>query len=147
MIKNNLPTRTWNPWKPVVIKKVDPKAESLMLKVAIIYSNPCNIKKYNPKIQVNINRFRANFQLFLKINWWAQVTLTPDANKITVFNKGTWKGLKGTTPHGGHNKPNSIVGLSLEWKYAQKKDKKKKISLTINKIIPNIKPLNTILEW
>lgn len=89
----------------------------------------------------------AIFQSSLKIDWWHQVTLTPEANKITVFKRGTWKGLNGNKPQGGQEDPISTVGLNLEWKKAQKNDKKKKISLTINNNIPNINPLNTILEW
>lgn len=73
--------------------------------------------------------------------------LTPDANKITVFNKGTWKGLKQKIPVGGHIDPNSTLGLNLEWKKDQKKERKKKISLTINKIIPTINPDKTRLLW
>jgi len=82
-----------------------------------------------------------------RIDWWAHVTLTPDDNKITVFNNGTWKAFKGSTPQGGHIFPNSTTGLNLEWKKAQKKDKKKKTSLIMNKIIPNISPLTTTPEW
>lgn len=88
----------------------------------------------------------APLQLLFNISWCVHVTLTPDANKIIVFNKGIWNGLKGKIPQGGQNEPNSIVGLNLEWKKAQKKETKKKISLTINKIIPTINPLNTVLE-
>lgn len=88
----------------------------------------------------------APFQLSFNINWWAHVTLTPEANKIIVFNNGIWNGLNGKIPQGGHNDPNSIVGLNLEWKKAQKKEIKKKTSLTINKIIPTINPLKTVLE-
>lgn len=51
---------------------------------------------------------------------------TPEANKITVLSNGILKGLKGIIPYGGHWDPNSTVGLSLEWKNAQKKEKKKK---------------------
>lgn len=78
--------------------------------------------------------------------WCAQVTLTPEANKITVFKRGTWNALRESIPHGGQIPPNSITGLNLEWKKAQKKERKKKISLTIKRIIPNIKPLRTFLE-
>lgn len=86
-------------------------------------------------------------QLLFNISWCVHVTVTPDANKIIVFNKGIWKGLKGKIPQGGHKEPISIVGLNLEWKNAQKKEIKKNTSLTINKIIPTINPLNTVLEW
>lgn len=40
----------------------------------------------------------------------------------------------------------SILGASLEWKKAQKKDKKKKISETIKSPIPQRKPSSTIEE-
>jgi hypothetical protein len=43
-------------------------------------------------------------------------------------------------PAGGHIAPNSVVGERLLWKKAQKKEIKKKISETINKIIPHRKP-------
>lgn len=72
--------------------------------------------------------------------WWAHVTVTPDANKIAVFKRGIWKGLKAIIPTGGQVIPNSIVGERLLWKKAQKKEIKKKISETINKIIPHRKP-------
>ena len=39
-------------------------------------------------------------------------------------------------PYGGHIEPTSILGDKLLWKNAQKNLKKKKISETINKIIP-----------
>jgi len=44
---------------------------------------------------------------------------------MIVFNNGTWSGLKGVTPVGGHWRPISIVGDSLLWKKAQKNEKKK----------------------
>jgi hypothetical protein len=59
---------------------------------------------------------------------------------MAVFSKGTWKGLKIRTPIGGQVLPNSIVGERLLWKKAQKNLTKKKISETINKIIPQRKP-------
>jgi hypothetical protein len=42
--------------------------------------------------------------------------------------------------------PKSTVGERLLWKKAQKKDKKKNTSDTINKIIPQRRPSSTILE-
>lgn len=65
---------------------------------------------------------------------------------MIVFNNGIWKGLKGKIPQGGQKWPNSILGLKLEWKKAQKKEIKKNTSLIINKIIPTINPLKTTLE-
>jgi hypothetical protein len=64
-----------------------------------------------------------------------------------VFKRGTWKGLKGIKPEGGQTLPKSIAGERLLWKKAQKKDKKKKTSETINKIIPQRRPNSTMLEW
>ena len=84
------------------------------------------------------------------IAWWAHVTDTPDLIKIIVFNKGIWKGLKGIISVGGHIAPISILGAKLLWKKAQKKETKKKISDTINKIIPQRSPLVTkivCLPW
>jgi hypothetical protein len=42
--------------------------------------------------------------------WWAQVTVIPLVNKITVFKRGTEYTANGTTPLGGQTIPNSIVG-------------------------------------
>ena len=46
-------------------------------------------------------------------------------------------------PAGGHKLPTSIVGVKLLWKNAQKKDKKKKTSDTINNAIPQRNPNST----
>ena len=45
---------------------------------------------------------------------------------MIVFNRGTPNGLKGITPIGGQILPNSTLGESLAWKYAQKNLRKKK---------------------
>jgi hypothetical protein len=45
--------------------------------------------------------------------WWAHVTVTPEDNKIAVFNKGTWNGLKIKIPKGGQILPSSIAGDNL----------------------------------
>lgn len=79
--------------------------------------------------------------------WWAHVIVTPELNKIAVFNKGTWNGLKIKIPDGGQILPNSVDGDKLEWKKAQKKLIKKKISETINKIIPQRNPSITGKVW
>jgi len=79
--------------------------------------------------------------------WWAHVTETPEVNKIIVFNKGIWNGLNGVIPIGGQFIPNSILGDRLLWKKLQKKETKKKISETINKIIPHFNPLITQIVW
>lgn len=77
------------------------------------------------------------------IEWWAQVTVTPEANSTAVFRRGTLNGLRGLIPIGGHIHPSSIVGESLLWKNAQKKAKKKQTSDKINKIMPHRSPLVT----
>lgn len=91
-----------------------------------------------------INRLIVVWEWLFSIKlWWAHVTETPDDNKIIVFNRGIWNGLKGVMPIGGQVIPNSILGDRLLWKKLQKKEIKKKISETINKIIPHFKPLIT----
>lgn len=57
--------------------------------------------------------------------WWAQVTLMPEAKSTMVFNKGTLKGLNGSIPTGGQILPISKSGANLEWKKAQKKRNEK----------------------
>lgn len=44
---------------------------------------------------------------------------------------------------GGHIEPSSIVGDKLEWKKAQKKERKNKTSEVMNKIIPHFSPATT----
>lgn len=45
---------------------------------------------------------------------------------------------------GGHSRPNSTAGVNLEWKNAQKKEKKNITSDVMNIIIPVFSPVNTI---
>lgn len=47
------------------------------------------------------------------MEWWAHVTVNPEANRITVFSKGIWKGLKDIIPEGGQEAPTSRVGVKL----------------------------------
>lgn len=76
--------------------------------------------------------------------WWAQVTVTPDANNTAVFRRGTLNALIGVIPVGGHEQPSSAVGANLLWKKDQKKAKKKQTSEIINKIIPHRSPNVTL---
>jgi len=78
---------------------------------------------------------------------WHHVTLIPDDRRIMVFNIGTSIGLNTLIPFGGHWDPNSTLGAKLEWKNAQKKDKKKNTSDVINRIIPHRNPISTIFVW
>jgi len=79
--------------------------------------------------------------------WWDQVTVTPDLKRIKVLRSGTSNALKVKIDTGGQTFPISGVGLNLLWKKAQKNLRKKKISDTINKAIPQRKPSSTIEEW
>ena len=45
---------TWNPWKPVAIKKVDPKTLSEIVKPAFTYSNACKAVNKTANIKVQI---------------------------------------------------------------------------------------------
>jgi len=71
---------------------------------------------------------------------WAQVNVTPEDNKITVFHKGRPQGSKVEMPSGGHIHPIPTDGDSVQWKKAQKKLKKNITSEAINKAIPNLIP-------
>jgi hypothetical protein len=61
-----------------------------------------------------------------------------------VFINGTLKGLNLTIPIGGHCPPNSIFGANLEWKNAQKNEKKSITSEVINNTMPHRNPVSTI---
>ena len=60
-----------------------------------------------------------------------------------MFIKGIPIGLNDLIPLHGHLCPIKISGDRDEWKNAQKKDKKKKISEVINSIIPSLSPFKT----
>jgi hypothetical protein len=64
-----------------------------------------------------------------------------------VLSSGTWNGLIADTPNGGQRMPVSKLGASLEWKKAQKKEKKNNTSDAIKRIIPQRKPLTTKFVW
>lgn len=142
-----LPIKTCKPWNPVATKKLDPYAPSAIVKVASLYSLPWRKEKYTPRITVLAKPW-IPFGRSPSISLWcAQVTVTPEASKTPVFNKGISKGFKGTIPEGGQQEPNSKLGANLLWKYAQKKAKKKQISDTINKIMPQRNPFDTCIVW
>ena len=82
-----------------------------------------------------------------KIALWAQVTVTPDDNRIIVFHKGKPHGSKAEIPWGGQTQPIPIEGDKVQWKNAQKKLKKNIISDAINKAIPNLTPSWTLNVW
>jgi hypothetical protein len=107
----------------------------------------CRAVKYSPRQTVRDSPWIAWVWRFSVTAWWAHVTVTPEANRIAVFRRGIWKGLKGTIELGGHVPPNSIVGARLLWKKAQKKEKKNSTSETINRIIPIRRPTETLKVW
>jgi len=90
---------------------------------------------------VRIKVIDVLIRFFNNKQWWDHVTVNPDDSRITVFNNGTLKGLMVLIPIGGQEQPISTEGESLLWKNAQKKVKKKQISLIINKIIPSFSPI------
>jgi len=61
----------------------------------------------------------------------------PEVRRTVVLRRGTTNGLNGIIASGGQVEPISKVGLSLEWKNAQKKEKKNITSEAMNKIIPH----------
>jgi hypothetical protein len=86
--------------------------------------------------------------LFPCINEWCEyVIVTPDDNKITVFNKGNSKGFIEFTPIGGHFAPNSTVGDNALWKNDQNIAKKNNASEAINKATPMFNPFCTADVW
>jgi len=81
------------------------------------------------------------------IAWWAQVTVTPELSRTKVLRNGTSKALNTKIPAGGQFLPTSTFGLRLLWKKAQKKDKKKNTSDTINNTMPQRSPKLTNEVW
>jgi len=136
-IKNNVPTRTCKPWKPVATKNVLPKEESEMVKGASTYSSSWINVKYTPNKIVIIRDWDALEKLPSIRAWCAHVTLTPEERRIIVFIKGTFQGLNASTPIGGQEQPNSILGERLLWKKAQKKEKKNITSEVTKSILPH----------
>lgn len=145
--KKDDPINTCRPWNPVATKNVDPYTLSAIVKGASKYSPTCSTVKYTPSNTVTVSPWIACSRFPSISLWWAQVTVTPDASRTAVFNKGTLKGLMGSIPVGGHLQPISGVGASLLWKNAQKNAKKNKTSDAINKIIPHRSPLVTYDVW
>jgi len=111
------------------------------------YSTPWKAVNITAKIIVNTKPYKDPL-LFPCINeWWAYVTVTPDDNKITVFNNGNSKGFIASIPIGGHIAPNSTVGESALWKNVQNIATKNKASDTINNATPRLSPLCTAKVW
>ena len=135
-VKKIVPINTWNPWKPVAIKKVDPKIPSDIEKLAETYSKACNAVKNAAKIIVKTKPKTASILLPAVIAWWAYVTVAPEHNNNSVLSNGTSIGSKGSIPFGGQIEPISIIGAKAAAKKAQKKAKKNIISETIKSSTP-----------
>ena len=73
------------------------------------------------------------------------MTVTPDASSTAVFKRGIEKGFRGVIPIGGQVQPKSGVGAKELWKKAQKNAKKKRTSEAMNKIIPQRRPVITLV--
>ena len=143
--KKIVPIKTCNPWKPVETKKFVPNTLSLTEKVLFMYSKSWKPVKTTPNDSV-IN-IEVEILFLICTLWCAQVTLTPEDNKIAVFSKGTLKGSRGETRRGGHVNPTSWTGQSLLWKKDQNQAIKNKTSLKINNSIPHFNPSWTFSVW
>jgi hypothetical protein len=77
----------------------------------------------------------------------ANVMVTPEDNKITVFNRGKPQALIVTIPTGGQTQPIPELGDRVQWKKAQKKLKKNMTSDAINRHIPKRIPCCTFWVW
>lgn len=57
-----------------------------------------------------------SLRFILSMEWWDQVTVSPEEIKIIVLRRGISKGLKGVIPKGGQSCPISMEGDNDEWK-------------------------------
>jgi len=135
------------PWNPVAKKKVEPYVESENENWALKYSNPWKNVNIIPKIIVKRIEPIANSIFFSKNEWWDQVIVAPDDNKIIEFNSGIPIGSNTIILIGGHTSPSSMFGEILLWKKAQKNLKKNMISDKINIIILNFSNFIVVNEW
>ena len=119
--------------------------ESDIVKEQKLYSMVCRSVKYAPRIIVMTNPIWASIHLEFIIDICAQVIVAPLESRTVVFNSGTSKGLRALNPTGGQTVPVSTLGLREEWKKAQKKAKKKQISLEIKRSMPTRIPSSTFL--
>ncbi len=140
-----VPISTWSPWKPVATKNVDPYIESDMANEELQYSNNCRVVKNIPSSIVHVNLVMELFFLPVIMEWCVQVIVIPDLRSTSVFNSGIAMGFRASIPSGGQLDPISVVGTSLLWKKAQKKEKKNNTSEVMNSIMPCFKPVCTFI--
>lgn len=105
---------------------------------------PCKDKKYAPNITLIITQIVLSPA---NNSWWANVAVNPLINRITVFNKGTWKGGITNRPMLGHPHLAPVRGDTLIWKNLQKTLKKNQTSLKRNHTSPHFKEPWTSQVW
>ena len=66
--RNKDPIRTWIPWNPVAIKKLDPKEVSVIVNGPEMYSNPWSIEKMAPKRIVVLRERVVELKFFSNIS-------------------------------------------------------------------------------
>jgi hypothetical protein len=71
----------------------------------------------------------------------------PDESKIIVLSIGKPQGSNVIIPLGGQLNPISEEGDKLPWKNAQKNEKKNIISEIINRHMPSLIPVCTLIVW
>ncbi len=147
-ISNNVnPISTWDPCRPVNIKKQDPRALSEIEKVAQAYSVACKTANPSPRIRHQSIPWVTSESFPVVIAWWDQVKNAPEDNKSSVPNNGAPEGGGIDILCGGHTRPISGIGTNELVKNAQKNEANKAISLKINIIKPVIIFLCTDLVW
>ncbi len=141
------PISTWRPCNPVATKKTDPYTLSAIVKGASLYSIAWRSVKIAPRKTVSWRPWIDPFWSPATILWCAHVTVTPEERRNPVFSRGTANGSRACTPTGGQTHPRfGEIDQDL-WKKAHKKDRKKKISDTINSTIPIRCALTTADVW
>ena len=99
--------------------------QKLVGKRVSTFSSSWIYEKYTPNKIVIIRDWDALEKIPSIRAWCAHVTLTPEERRIIVFIKGTVQELNASTPIGGQEQPNSMLGERLLWKARRKR----KISL------------------
>ena len=87
-IKKIVPIKTWIPWNPVAIKKIEPKHPSLKQKNEVLYSNNWHNRNKIPKKKERNNLTFLIKNLFLMILWCLKVIVHPLLIRSKEFNKG-----------------------------------------------------------
>jgi len=118
-----------------------------MVKKDPMYSVAWRYVKYAPRTRVTTRPQTTPFLSWAKSLWWAQVTLTAEERRTTVFSSGIEKASNPTTPTGGQQDPSSTAGPIALWKNPQKNAAKKTTSDKINKIMPCRRPVITFAVW